>query len=279
MLCEFYGNNNSTRDHQMKLNTIISTLIAVATVNASAASVTFDFTINSSTPNLYVCNTGLKKPAGIPGTDRATVTYAPWTDASETPGTSITRTVNAGDGRYNILINEQLGAMNLKLSSLRFDFTSEIYATTFFVDVCYRGPQVNFGTTAPTYLFSSVLTPADTTASGKSYLNAAKLSGLTEIRCDNQGAGALQAPSTSGNTVSVADTSELFGAPDFYRSLSYSMNSSAVLPFTNLAVNTGAGTPRYCFARHWFWETKTTSKRDTVGTSAKITIFDSIVER
>nr|BFD58526.1 hypothetical protein CKG001_06330 [Bdellovibrio sp. CKG001] len=153
------------------------------------------------------------------------VSYAPWTDhpSAGSAGQAFTNTVTRSSedgGAWNALFNGSNGeneAYGNRIGDLSFNLGSELYIAEYFVDICYRGPQIEYNAdnvvanfniiaqvSATDFLNSAVGHAQDGTgAVGTPGLEQAtadalkytKLSGLqvkAHVVCDQQGLGSLQ---------------------------------------------------------------------------------------
>lgn len=223
------------------MKTMITLLMFVlGFTNAFAVNIKFKFDINSSGPSIYACNAGLKhaphaqrvcyergnpEVACNPGScvsaeacncvctgglgsdageyrfDQMTATHAVWTDNGE-PSTGVQRkTKSAGESAFNQVFVDGDALAN-QLQTLSFDLGSERYGAEFFVDICYRGSQIEYYLAAqqlggtygsvgdsPGFLMRAYATVTDLTPGAMSYQDVAGLEVKAEAVCDTQGKG------------------------------------------------------------------------------------------
>lgn len=162
---------------------IVSILLFALSFSVNAANLTFDFGVQSSGTSLYACNAGIKHndPAGRICYDRSTTNRcnptacvnsqqncncvctggfsnddgefrldyfraeaSNWADNGQSPTGRETVRVAAGKTSYAQYI-ENKQRFKKQIHSLDFFLGSERYGTEYFVDVCFRAPQVSQG--------------------------------------------------------------------------------------------------------------------------------------
>lgn len=213
---------------------ILSVVFAgLVSTSAFAIENTFTFTVESSGPDMYACNAGLKhkNPAGQVGYtvgDGTTLTndggdylvdvmqysfgeYDEWTDTYSPIHTNKRVSANGSNswvavaydgqqrtnyGFYRVGNDPQ--GNTLVLENLKFELSSERYGAEYFVDICYYGPRFHNGAVGTYYGASAQVTMTNTFS--KDYLLQANLLVKGRLKCD----GALvaetaYAPATSGN--------------------------------------------------------------------------------
>ncbi len=209
---------------------LIACALLVASVGANAIENTFTFTVESSGPDMYACNAGIKhvNPAGQVGYtvgDGVTATtnpgdylqdvmqysfgkYDEWTDTytaihtdkrvranGSSAFTSVAGAgINTTFGAYRVNGNPQLETLVLK--KLNFELSSERYGAEYFVDICYYGPRFDRGGN----YFAADAEVTMTNTFSKNYLVKAGLVAKAELVCDGSvKASTAFAPMTSGN--------------------------------------------------------------------------------
>lgn len=289
-------------------------------VTASAVSIEFKFDINSSGPSIYPCNagithapyasrvcydrvttqscspatdcvnqtncncvcTGSTSGAGETRLDFMSVSAAPWTDNGEFAGASTTANLYAPDNGFNIAFNESAkDEWNKQLTKMTVNLGSERYGAEFFLDICYRGPQIEYffasqnnggfnpnGTATPNFALKAQATVTDLiSTNGLRYSQLADLKVSSKVVCDQQGKGtylyAGSANPTSGSTydtilndiVGITITGSQYTKVVPYRA--FNNVSSAYL--IDEYINSGnAFTPRFCKIRYSFIENRRT---------------------
>lgn len=186
-------------------------------------------TPNSCAPNDNLCHTQCVC-SGTDGGDTLMnymkVSYSPWTDHASAgnsgrtgAGDYVTQNVtrsSADNGAWNPLFNDEDDAYKNRIGDLSFNLGSELYNAEYFVDICYRGPQIEYDAdgvvanfaikaqvSATDFLNSAIGHENDGTgAVGSGGLEAAtgtlkytQLSGLqvkAYVVCDQQGRGNIQ---------------------------------------------------------------------------------------
>lgn len=195
----------------------------------SAISLTFKFDVNSSGPSIYACNAGLvHKPneericydrttldscnpalceegeacncvcTGDILTDTDTGEYmydfltamsADWTDNQEELGPETKHVLKAGVENFNMLFSNP-DSFEKQLTHLEFNLASERYGAKYFLDVCYRGADIDFTALADanialSYLVKSQVTVTDIAdGDAPKYQNVADLILKTKVVCD-----------------------------------------------------------------------------------------------
>ncbi|MFN8845453.1 MAG: protease [Bdellovibrionales bacterium] len=297
-------------------------LLMLAFQPAQAISLRFKFKTFSSGPSIYACNAGLlSKPVaknvcyfeGTQNTCTATdctdgkicntrcvctgnsggdhlmnygqVTIENWKDNGNTAVTGLqTKTLKAGQANYNVALSDS-ESWNKSISQLSFNLGSELYGSSYFVDVCYRGPQIEYHQDGITSYFSSLaqasatdflanaVNPGDNSrdglvipglVDGKKYSELAGLTMQAFLVCDLQGMGVYQTSNVSGayNTTQNEAVFTLgggnlpIGGGDLFKASSVvAANASAVNLISNVLTDNSTKAPRFCKIRYVFTET------------------------
>ncbi len=313
----------------LKRASALLALVAM-TQNADAISLRFKFKVFSSGPSMYACNAGLRSPAlnkqvcyfegttntctpnscadgtvchtrcicsGDNGGDYLmnyfSVTHSDWKDNGTTGDTNVTRVTGQGDGNWKTALDEQT-SWKKRIKELSFNLGSELYGAEYFVDICYRGPQIeyfedgvlanfSFGAQASaTDFLATGVNPGDNsrdglvipgTVDGKKYTELAGLKVQAFLVCDQQGIGTYKLARNNVNAYNTTDTSAAFklgsnGVPtgafeaaDHYSASSYSSISASALDLFGGSLGqhwitaNGQYTPRFCKVRYLFKET------------------------
>ncbi len=97
--------------------------------------------------NACVCTTDSGRKFG----NHMTATHVPWADGEVSAGPEVTTVKQAGLlGSFEKVfggapLNGEVEAYNHVLKSLVFNLGSELYTAKYFVDICYRGSQIDHG--------------------------------------------------------------------------------------------------------------------------------------
>ncbi len=194
------------------------------------------------------------------------------------------------DGSFANLVSDNASTWNTRINQLSFEFGSELYGSEYFVDVCYRGPQVEYfadnaavnslltAQASDTDFLATGVNPGDNsdaglvipgTVDGLSYSQLSGLQVKAFYTCDLQGVGAYKyahngATASSGvyNT-SVNEANFNFDGNGYPVSGTDAFGTSgAFVPLAGNGVdliNTwlvqGTHSPRFCKIRYTFSET------------------------
>lgn len=320
----------------MKLIQALATAVVVlVATQASAVSVRMKFKTFSSGPSVYACNAGLMhressvracyfegtNQACTPSTCSNTSTVCDtrcvcttagggeylkdymigstlkWADNGVVGETNVqSHTKGAGELLFNQLVSDG-DAINTRIKELRFNLGSELYGAQYFVDVCYRGPQIEYYKDGVSARFSILAQVAATdflatganggdnnrdglvipgTVDGQKYTELADMKVKTYVNCDLQGEGLLRyslnglIANTGSYNTSVNELlfviSPLTGLPiggtDLYMvSTAQSVTATGVnLLDTHLVNSTHA--PRFCKVRYVFTENGVNSTKN-----------------
>ncbi len=198
-------------------------------------------------------------------------------------------------GGWSYAINDETSAWNKRIKELSFNLGSELYGAEYFVDVCYRGPQIEYfadGVTMNASLLAQVsatdflaggVNPGDNSrdglsipgvVDGKTYTDLAGLQVKAYYVCDTQGVGNYKyahngSSASNGNyntSVNEADfKTDSNGYPvsgsDVYGSSGSSFQSIAGngLDLVSSTVSSTSKAPRFCKVRYVFTETNANS--------------------
>jgi hypothetical protein len=304
-------------------------MLVVSAQSASAISLRFKFKTFSSGPNIYACNAGImaprtdKKVCYFEGTKNACtedtcsttgancntrcicsssnggdwlmnygkVTYEDWKDNGDASvshqGTKTFSSNSAVSGWSSALTDSE--AWGKRISNLSFNLGSELYGASYFVDVCYRAPQIeyfqdqvvsNFNLKAQanaTDFLATGVNGGDNnrdgltipgTVDGQKYTDLAGLTVQAFVTCDMQGVGTYKNARNNSNLYNTADNEANFvlntnGLPTSATEANSSFwnSSSAYLSTGNVALidtnitNNSFYAPRFCKVRYVFTET------------------------
>jgi hypothetical protein len=298
------------------------TLGLLASPSAQAISYKFDFDAYSSGPSIYACNAGLiskpitKKVCYFSGTQNICspntctdpkgcqstcvcsgdaggghlMNYGKleaydWTEAGDpTRKGEIKGSFRAKTDSYSTALPEKDSWLK-HISFLSFELSSELYGASYFVDICYRGPHIEFhqdGLTSNYSVFAQasatdfvapgVNTPRGSAnglvipgvVAGKKYTELAGLTVQAFLVCDLQGVGTYTSSNVGGLYGPTANEAEFkvnasglpIGGGDLFM-------QSSVVPATTAAtdllrdwvIQASSHAPRFCKVRYVFSET------------------------
>lgn len=231
--------------------------------------------LGGSAPSSCVC-TGENYDSGTQGTwrlDFLQANSAAWTDNQVQAGASTAHLLAAtGSSSFNQITTGAFPALNAygrQLKDLTINLGSEIYNAEYFVDICYRGPQIdyrhngqvvpglNFGLKANATIFDIKL------ADGVSYRSLSTLQVKAEAKCImNDDFDYCLADIIPGETAGCESSSSL--TTHTYGKISNNgvfvdMSGSAINVaklITDASMNSNNNvTPRFCQIRYSFQET------------------------
>jgi len=297
---------------------------------SEAISLRFKFKTYSSGPSIYACNAGLRTPplnkkvCYFEGTTNTCTpndcadgqvcntrcicngdsggdylmnyfagTHVEWKDNGVIGDTNETRVTGTGSNSWSTLLNDTT-SWSKSIKELSFNLGSELYGAQYFVDICYRGPQIeywednviaNFALRAQasaTDFLAEGVNPGDNsrdglvipgTVDGKKYTELAGLKVQSFVVCDQQGLGTYKYARNNNNAYNTTDTSAAFkvnagsGFPFAANESSdlYLSSSSAFINASSLDLFGGSlgqnwlnlnntKTPRFCRIRYVFTE-------------------------
>lgn len=303
-------------------------MLFVAAQNANAISLRFKFKVFSSGPAIYACNAGLihqpsnKQVCYFEGTQNACTpdqnkectngevchtrcvctssgggeylmdymkgTTSNWQSTNDSWSWNTTATTRqAGQSNYATLVDDS-NAFNHQIKELSFNLGSELYGAKYFVDICYRGPQIEYfadnvqanytllaQATATDFIANGV-NPGDNSRDGLDLNPMIKYTQLAGLKvqaltvCDLQGVGDLKyahngSSATNGaynTTINEAYFNSLLNPTAAGKSGEYFIASNSVLinSEANLINNVWLNlyspkSPRFCRIRYVFSET------------------------
>jgi hypothetical protein len=256
--------------------------------SAFAVSLQFNFDVNSSGPSLYACDAGLRHEAhasticydretqtactpssgqeeqncictGPSGQDSKmdslVASTADWSDNGGAPTNTATTTVTAGDTSFARVFTGNT-EWTKQLTSLVFNFGSTRYGTEFYLDVCFRGPQVKQQGT-PNHV--AVLNTTITDLVAANYSDLSDLNVKATVTCDLQGEGTQQGlPDLATNQISGISGGDVVLTTDYA-----SFASGATMTLLKDWINNGNNhIPRFCKVRFSFLENMRNSSVD-----------------
>ncbi len=198
-------------------------------------------------------------------------TYGDWVDNGERLGALSTKKMWANHGSYQRLFSGD-EEWNKILTSLEYDLGSERYGAQMYLDVCYRGPQIEywqnkpFGSgvnSNPNHNLKAQATVTDIVSNnGLKYSQLADLKVRVDAVCDVQGLGTyVYAHNGNGDYDVVAHTiTNALGGGDVrfsYPATGYTNFNANTELLLNTWINyNNANTPRFCKVRYSFIENR-----------------------
>jgi hypothetical protein len=133
-----------------------------------------------------------------------------------------------------------------QLRTLEFNFGSSRFGTEFYLDICYRGPQVRGGNPNHQIVLQSTVTDLLTAT----YSTDSDLNVKASVVCDLQNQGTNQGIPSSTDSLSSGIES------DFSFSTTYTnFSAGSTLALIDQALNNGSPSiPRFCKIRYTFLE-------------------------
>lgn len=182
--------------------------------------------------------------------------YAAWTDHNESVGQSTSASVAANTSK-NFLFGNETDAtgkvsgkyFDKQLTSLSFNLGSELFGAEYFLDVCFRAPQIDYATAGINTRWTAQ--SAATIQNIAGYSNYQDVAGLTvksELVCDYQVAGAPNALNfTPGNDVFSGLTPEALISLEAF-------NGSETVQNAKKDIDDNGIAPTFCRVRYTFAE-------------------------
>lgn len=297
----------------------------LAAPSANAISLRFKFKTFSSGPNIYACNAGIATPATskqvcyFEGTKTACTKsdctdgnscntrcicsgsngggwlmnygraeIAPWVDNGEAPSSTwVRKSIQSSNGsRLFTQLHSDNEAWDKTIKELSFHLGSELYGASYFVDICYRGPQIeyfedgikaNFSLktqASATDFLANGVNPGDNSRDGLDlvvpgnlrYTELANLKVQTFVSCDIQGLGNYvfarndlgmynTSRNEAGYNINSSTGLPTAGGDFFMSSSSTNVAANAVTTLNGWITQNSVRTPRFCKVRYVFSET------------------------
>ena len=281
---------------------------------AGAGQVCYDRRDGQSCNPANICNTNAScdcvctgaTGGNVPSLDTAVATTAAWTENGVGVGNNatVTRSVSAKTTNANQFTRlfTGLNEWSNQLTSLSFNLGSAKYGAEYFLDVCYRGPQIEYfqafggapSASIPAFKVKLSATSTTLASSTSNYETTAGLKVRSEIHCDQQGQGS-HPNAHNGSGVYGVVAHQLTMNPDDAASISgaswqkvgqyVTFNPGQVISLSqnDWVVNYSSATmstafvPRFCKVRYFFKETKTTA-RQWANQNARICTSTDITE-
>lgn len=261
-------------------------LLALGMAGTASADAINSFTWDtwSSDDKMYVCNVGITHRDGTQGHvdvnsggedsgntmtthDYATVTYATLNNDMER-GAEVTKTIEASTGGY-VQLFADAAAHGYVVTSLQVNLSSENYGAKYFVDVCYRGVQIDYAAAninSSYVLKHNQLTYTDhgnASEVGRKYFSEAVLVVDSDTTCDTQLSGSSRGPGNGlAFVLGEANVAAPAGDVVFNGTRTAIGRSGQVVNFvyrrtTGLNGRVGAkDAPKYCKTRYSVEETR-----------------------
>ena len=268
-------------------------LLAFVTNSAFATQLDFTFNVNSSGPSIYPCDAGIKHEAHSEQVcydretqtscdptlceageecdcrctggnnpndndftqDFFTVAHADWTDNGSPLPPTTAATVVASDTAFSRIFTDN-NEWNKQITALTFNLGSERYGTEFYLDVCYRGPQIDYSRNNSSNKFRMNLQSTITDLISTNGLKYSELSGLkvrVEGTCDLQGTGSYTSEAT--DDALAHQITGVTGGDKNFSTKDASFNAGANLVLVNEWINNSNNqAPRFCKIRYYFNE-------------------------
>jgi hypothetical protein len=277
---------------------------------AQAASLKFKFDINSSGTSIYACDAGLRHPVhaqqicyhketlnlctpgpeclqgecncvctgGLNNTDgqhrfdSMNVSFANWSDNGSSLPTQSSLSIAAGTSAFARVFsaNNEWGK---QLTDLEYNLSSELYGAEMYLDVCYRGSQIEHyenslthpgaSSDTPNHQFDAQVTITDLTTGVAKYSTNANLKVKAKVICDLQGKGSYLYARNLSNDYDTTDsqlTNTLTGGDSLATSSLNAETPYVTFNSTNLSLLSGwlnvnsYFSPRFCKVRYTFKE-------------------------
>jgi len=259
---------------------VLPLVLSVLSSSAFAVNLQFNFDVNSSGPSIYACDAGLMhsphastvcydretQVACTPSTsnedqncicsgpsseehkmDNLVATTADWSDNGGVPTNTSSAAVAAGSSSLARVFSGNT-EWSKQITSLVFNFGSSRYGSEFYLDVCYRGPQVKQQGT-PNHVMALHSTITDLVAANYSELS--DLNVKVTATCDLQGEGSQQGvPDMLTNQISGITGGDVSLSTEYA-----SFASGATMNLLTDWINNGNNhIPRFCKVRFSFLE-------------------------
>lgn len=311
----------------MKGETMRNFLLLLALLSQSVFAVELDFTfnVNSSGPSIYPCDAGIKHashsneicydretektcdptlcqdgevcdcrctggndPDDIDYTqDFLTVAHADWVDSGSPLPQTTAATVIASDTDFSRIFTDK-DEWNKQISALTFNLGSERYGTEFYLDVCYRGPQIDYRRNNASNKFRMNLQSTITdliSTNGLKYSEVSDLKVRVEGTCDLQGTGAYS--DAASDDALAHQIKGVTGGDKNFSTKDASFKAGANLVLVNEWINNSSNqAPRFCKVRYYFSENMRNNTSNPLSQirkwqnqQARISTFSDIVSK
>lgn len=228
-----------------------------------------------TTPQSCVCTGGDDNNQGGYRLDYLNVKYADWKDNGETAGSQTSTRLEAKTNVFNSVFAENSNFFYGKqLTEMNINLGSEQYGAEYFLDVCYRGPQIDYNNVdGINFALKGKVTVNNLTkGNGQEvdYKTVADLSTKAEIKCymEDEYQYCLQTGNCGGTTTlnpAVDSIPSVIGYNYFknsgnYQTLAGTSQEKTLLTDGSMKYGTEK-TPRFCVVRYFFKENATTFRK------------------
>ncbi len=193
--------------------------------------------------------------------------HADWTDNGTAIGAQTTANLNAGNtnSSWNQVFPNEVTAFGKQLTGMSVNLGSEIYGAEYFVDVCYRGPQIDYtNVNDVNFALKAKVTVNNlrTGAGQPNYQDLATLKTRAEIKCFmdnsfNYCSQADQLPGSSSTSTCGTATSLNYnwtqGIGGTFVPATTSAQELTLLSNSSMG-SSSAKVPRFCYVRYYFQE-------------------------
>ncbi len=229
-----------------------------------------------------VCTGGVN--GGIGGEerhDKLVATYAEWVDNGELLGEirPIMRVATGSTNWSSTFQEQEKEEWGKVLNSLEFQLGSERYGAEMYLDVCYRGPQIEYykyadqyanaggdiGVMAPNHSFKAQATITDFSTTSQTYQELANLKVSMIATCDVQGMGEYVYASQNNDATEHTITGVTGGDKNFFVDFR-DFNTSTQYLYDGWINLRNSNVPRFCKVRYVFKE----ARRDDADSLAQI---------
>lgn len=197
-------------------------------------------------------------------------------------------------GAWNVAVSDEATTWNKRIKELSFNLGSELYGSEYFVDICYRGPQIEYfadnvtmnatlkAQVSATDFLATNPNPGDNSrdgliipgvVDGKTYTDLSGLQVKSYFVCDVQGSGSYKyghnGASSSSGVYNTSLNEAVFsldangypvsGTDLFGNSGSFQSIAGNGLDLLNTWISTSTKAPRFCKIRYVFSETNANS--------------------
>lgn len=230
-----------------------------------------------TTPESCVCSGGDNNNQGAYRLDFLNVKHANWTDNGEEAGAQTSTKINANESlsAFNTVFNQSsTGFYGKQLTEMSVNLGSELYGAEYFVDVCYRGPQIDYKDVAGINFALKAKVTVNNLTKGNGqevdYKTVSDLSTKAEVKCYMEDEYEYcQATGHCGGTTSINPAVDLIPNVIGYNYTKNSGNyqtlagtSQEKTLLTDGAMKSGNDkTPRFCVVRYFFKENATSFRK------------------
>jgi hypothetical protein len=224
-----------------------------------------------TTPQSCVCTGEDNGNQGTWRLDYLNAGASNWVDNSEGGGLGTAAKISAPNSTaFATLFPNDGVAFGKQLTTMTVNLGSEVYGSEYFVDVCYRGPQIDYTNVSDlNFAIKSKVTVTNLRGNNSpNYQNVALLAGKAEVRCymddtfDN-----CTADTIPGVAVGCGNASDSFYNYNYssnggaYTSMSTSAQEHTLINMNTFNAGSTKRTPRFCVVRYSFKETAQTMRK------------------